>query len=103
VARPNILMFGDRDWIESRTGRQMNRLDRWLSSVQRLAVVEVGAGRAVPTVRHFSERHGPRVIRLNPREHAIHPHRGVGLTGSALDVLSRLDEMLGRPDQEATK
>ena len=94
VARPNILMFGDWDWIESRTARQMARLDSWLSSVQKLVVVEVGAGRAIPTVRHFSERHGPHAIRINPRDYAIHPERGVGVAGHALDVLNRLDKML---------
>jgi NAD-dependent SIR2 family protein deacetylase len=67
AARPNILMFGDWNWIESRSTRQMARLDGWLSSVQKLVVVEVGAGKTIPTVRHFSERHGPRVIRINPR------------------------------------
>lgn len=103
VARPNILMFGDWDWIESRTARQMARLDRWLSAVQRPVVVEVGAGLTIPTVRHFSERHGPRVIRINPRDDAIHPHHGVGIAGNALDVLNRLDGMLDRSDWEKTK
>lgn len=95
VARPNILMFGDWDWVERRTASQLARLDRWLTSVQRLAVVEVGAGRAIPTVRRFSERHGPRGIRINPREHAIDPRHGMGIAGTALDVLERLDALLG--------
>lgn len=74
LARPNVLMFGDWEWDESRTAEQERRLERWLGQVrgQRLVVLEVGAGQAVPTVRRFSEQvaesfHAP-LIRINPRE-----------------------------------
>lgn len=94
TARPNILMFGDASWIETRTEQQMTRLGNWLPSVRKLIVVELGAGRAIPTVRRFSERYGTRVVRINPREFAIDPSRGVGIAGNALDMLRMLDEML---------
>jgi NAD-dependent SIR2 family protein deacetylase len=48
LARPNILMFGDGSWIETRTEQQMTRLRNWLPSVRKLIVVELGAGRAIP-------------------------------------------------------
>ncbi|MCS6978432.1 MAG: hypothetical protein NZM31_15690, partial [Gemmatales bacterium] len=56
-ARPNVLMFGDWEWDERRTAEQEGRLERWLDEIRgrRLAVVEIGAGQAVPTVRRFSE------------------------------------------------
>lgn len=94
MARPNILMFGDGSWIETRTEQQMMRLANWLPNVRKLIVVELGAGRAIPTVRRFSERCGPRVVRINPREFSIDPSRGVGIAGNALDVLRVLDGML---------
>jgi NAD-dependent SIR2 family protein deacetylase len=98
VARPNVLMFDDAAWIDSRTRRQMTSLRKWLSGVQRLVVVEAGAGRAIPTVRHYSEWHGPRVIRINPRDYAIAQRHGVGIAGKALDVLNRLDALLTQRD-----
>jgi NAD-dependent SIR2 family protein deacetylase len=103
VARPNILMFGDPAWVESRTDRQMARFASWFAALRRPVVVEIGAGRAIPTVRYFSERHGPRVIRINPRDYAIDPRHGVGIAGNALDVLDRLEGLLGDPDQEKAK
>lgn len=95
MARPNVLMFGDGSWIETRTEQQMMWLRNWLPTVRKLIVVEFGAGRAIPTVRRFSERYGPRVVRINPREFAIDPSRGVGIAGTALDVLERLNALLG--------
>ena len=94
LARPNILMFGDWSWIETRSEQQERRLAAWLDGVRKLVVVELGAGRALPTVRRFSERHGPRVIRINPREHGIAPDVGIGIAGGARETLLRLDAML---------
>lgn len=94
VARPHILMFDDVTWHYERAERQKGRLNGWLGSVQRLVVVEVGAGTGLPTVRRFSERHGPRVIRINARESAINPKFGVGLEGRAVEMLHELDIQL---------
>ncbi|MFM0648632.1 NAD-dependent deacetylase [Paraburkholderia bryophila] len=94
VARPNILMFGDFDWIALRTEAQEARLNGWLASVERPVVVEIGAGKTIPTVRNFSERVGGRVIRINPKDPGIAPHRGIGFASGALHTLSLLDEAL---------
>ncbi|MDB5781273.1 Sir2 family NAD-dependent protein deacetylase [Caballeronia mineralivorans] len=94
LARPNILMFGDWNWVSKYTEQQQDRLAAWLRVVERPVVVELGAGRALPTVRRFSERHGPHVIRINPREHAISPALGVGIAGGAMETLQLLDSAL---------
>ncbi|WP_434112086.1 SIR2 family NAD-dependent protein deacylase [Paraburkholderia caffeinilytica] len=94
TARPNILMFGDYDWIALRTEAQESRLHAWLASVERPVVVEVGAGKTIPTVRNFSERVGARVIRINPKDSGIAAHRGIGFAGGALQTLSLLDDAL---------
>jgi NAD-dependent SIR2 family protein deacetylase len=94
IARPNILMFGDWGWVEEYAERQRRRLDAWLGGVERLVVVELGAGSAIPTVRRFSERHGPLVIRINPREHAISPKIGAGFAAGAHETLRLLDSRL---------
>ncbi|WP_246279130.1 SIR2 family NAD-dependent protein deacylase [Paraburkholderia ultramafica] len=96
IARPNILMFEDGDWIDDRAEQQRARLDRWLQGVFRPVVIELGAGRAIPTVRLMSERNGPHVIRINPREHRIAPHLGLGIAGEALETLRQTDTALFR-------
>ena len=76
MARPNILMFGDFGWEYARTDGQRERLVKWMDAIEEegatLAIVEIGAGTAVPTVRNTSEqiakRFGVPVIRINPRE-----------------------------------
>ncbi len=54
LARPNILMFGDWSWLGHRTEAQQERFSKWLNelakSSAKLAVVELGAGSAIPTV-----------------------------------------------------
>ena len=92
LARPNILMFGDWDWIPSRTGAQETRLESWLRDVagSRLLVIEIGAGSAVPTVRHTSERVAAALdgtlLRINPREPEV-PSGQIGLATGALKTL----------------
>jgi len=101
-ARPNVLMFDDPDWIATRTDVQMRRLERRLSLASRPVVVEIGAGQAVPTVRHFShrvafERRTP-VIRINPREPAVPGlPQAVGLPLNALEALRAIDAALTDP------
>jgi len=96
MARPNILMFGDYGWIEDRTERQRERLESWIGGVSKLAVIELGAGKTISTVRRFSEQCGPHVIRINPQDFAIAPHVGIGIAGGALEVLSAIDAVLNR-------
>ena len=56
MANPVILMFGDWGWVGLPYEKQQQRLTASISSVSKLVVVEAGAGRALPTVRRFSER-----------------------------------------------
>ncbi len=99
VARPNILMFGDDSWISYRTDQQRRRFDAFLEDrgQARLAVVELGAGTAVPTIRFTTERlalvPGATAIRVNPLEPGIDPpHLSFG--GGALEVLDGIDRAL---------
>src|SRR5260370_31541486 len=53
-------MFGDWSWMSHRTEAQHERFNGWLHELAKssanLAVIELGAGSAIPTVRHASER-----------------------------------------------
>ncbi|MFZ5529755.1 MAG: SIR2 family NAD-dependent protein deacylase [Pseudomonadota bacterium] len=92
LARPNILMFGDGEWVASRTAHQEYRFRRWCASLQRPVVLELGAGTAIPSARHAGERLDAPVIRVNPREWQVEG-RGVGLASGALAALQALDAL----------
>lgn len=99
LARPNILMFGDSDWLSQRNDAQERRLHDWLGRTARPAIIELGAGLHVPTVRHFSERiarrHRVGFIRINPRDaHADSGSHAVSLEMTALDGLQAIDAAL---------
>ncbi|ENO85277.1 SIR2 family NAD-dependent protein deacylase [Thauera linaloolentis] len=87
LARPNILMFGDWDWIEARTQAQRARLDTWRRTVDRLLVIEIGAGTAVPSVRIFGESQGAPIIRINLREAQTTSDSGVALPLTATEAM----------------
>ena len=99
VARPNILMFGDVGWHPQRTGGQMRALESWLHEVSGgpAVVVELGAGRAVPTVRYQCENVarllGAPLVRINPRE-PEGPPGTLSLADGALAALRRLDALI---------
>lgn len=96
LARPNILMFSDGQWIGTRFEAQQQRLLHWLQAVRRPVVVEIGAGTAIPSVRYFSERilrrHGGRLVRINPREADVATAWDVGLAAGSHEALARIDE-----------
>jgi NAD-dependent SIR2 family protein deacetylase len=99
LARPNILMFGDGGWDDSRSFTQERRLTAWLEANHELplAIVELGAGTAIPTVRAYSEsavrEFDGRLIRINVREPGT-PSGQVGLPMGALSGLQQIDQRL---------
>lgn len=95
LARPNILMFGDWGWVAERTRRQQARLEAWLREVERLVVIELGAGTHIPTVRWFGEGQGVPLIRINPTESEVGSALGVGIRAGALAALTAIDGAIG--------
>ena len=64
-ARPNVLMFGDDGVVMDAIDQQQATFQAWLATLPktcRLAIVEVGAGKAIPTIRRISEA----VLRSHP-------------------------------------
>lgn len=94
VARPNILMFGDGAWLGQRSRAQQMRLESWRRSVDRLLVLELGAGLAVPTVRWFGESLGVPLIRINPRDAETASSQAVGLPLGAVAALTAIEARL---------
>jgi NAD-dependent SIR2 family protein deacetylase len=97
VARPNVLMFGDYVWLKERSTEQQRRFERFLADArQPVVVVELGAGTAIPTIRHLSERllrRGGSLVRINPRESQV-PAGQHSLALGALEGLQRIEEAL---------
>ncbi|GHT90018.1 hypothetical protein AGMMS49545_02120 [Betaproteobacteria bacterium] len=101
MARPNVLMFGDSGWIASRSGAQGDRQAAWLAKVRQPVVIELGAGTAIPSVRHFSRYvtgkfgFGGRLIRINPNECEVPNRQDVSLKTGAAAGLAAIAEVLG--------
>ncbi|HHH72329.1 MAG TPA: hypothetical protein ENL04_00695, partial [Sulfuricurvum sp.] len=96
IARPNILMFGDWHWNDSRYLEQSRRMIKWLDQITlsnaKLAVIEIGAGTALSTVRKKSETVADRfentLIRINPCEDDIPDNvSGIGLAMGGVEGL----------------
>ncbi len=90
LARPNVMMFSDHGFVETRTDTQQLAFDNFIRDVMKnnwkLAIIEIGAGEAIPTVRETSEVSarisGSTLIRINPRDPSI-PRR---LSHSAVSI-----------------
>ncbi len=99
LARPNILMFGDWNWVESRSRMQEARFWEWREQAKRPVVIELGAGTAIPTVRLFGQRQACPMIRINPTESAASSKQDVQIpTGALAGVRSIVDCLRGSLD-----
>jgi NAD-dependent SIR2 family protein deacetylase len=96
-ARPNILMFDDHSWNRSLYQSQRNGFTEWLTQLKisnaKLVVIEIGAGRAIPTVRVIGEGVAEDLdggfVRINPdRQDANSP--GYSLKMNGLDAIEFL-------------
>jgi NAD-dependent SIR2 family protein deacetylase len=110
MARPNVLMFGDWGWNGDRTTEQRQRLHEWTQAAVRkgpVVVVEIGAGRAVPSIRHFSENWSSTaskcgskstLVRINVRESELDDMEthvnGISVACGGLRALETINEML---------
>ena len=102
MARPNVLMFGDWSWVAARNVSQRKRLATWLGTISSknhpLAVVEIGAGEAVPTVRNHSEHlvreYQARLIRINPRDYRIPDKTHVSLPMGGAEAVEGIFQLL---------
>ncbi|MGE5310486.1 MAG: SIR2 family NAD-dependent protein deacylase [Nitrospirota bacterium] len=102
MARPNVLMFGDWSWISTRADSQSGRRAAWLKGISeaglRLAIVELGAGEAVATVRrqseHIARAHGAILIRINPRDFRVPRGEDVSLPFGAAEGVGGIVDAL---------
>lgn len=100
LARPNILMFGDGQFIDKRSEKQNERFRSWLISNQdkNTAIIDIGAGTAIPTIRNFGDRYtgydNYTLIRINPREFDVYNGGDIGLPFGGLEGLKKIKAAL---------
>jgi NAD-dependent SIR2 family protein deacetylase len=98
LARPNILMFGDADWVPHDAQARLDEVTSWRRELRaaRLVVVELGAGTAIPTVRRYAELASAgsgALIRINPRESDVRHGHGIALPMGSLEALRMIDDL----------
>ena len=103
MIRPNILMFNDWNWNPRRTNNQEIKMQKWKINAKnkKIAIIEVGAGTAIPSVRWQSEcmleeNQNASLIRINPRESWIPSQRAISIKKSGLEALEGIKNELLR-------
>lgn len=98
LARPNILMFGDADWDPSDAAPGLASYTAFVREHRTsLAVVEIGAGTALPTIRRQAELASAgtgALVRINLREPQVRDRRAVGIPAPAREILQALGDRL---------
>ncbi|SMC10066.1 SIR2 family NAD-dependent protein deacylase [Nitratiruptor tergarcus] len=95
IARPNIMMFNDYSFNSSINYQQKKRYDsfmrKYYNSDTKIAILEFGAGTALPTIRIMGEEMQEKIsnatlIRINPRE-AKGPKGTISIAKGALEAI----------------
>ena len=97
VSRPNILMFYDHEFNHKRAWAQRKRYEAWLNEneTSKIAIIEIGAGLAVPTIRKHGEALVKRfknatLIRINPKDSSLNSQLGISLKLGGLEALNQI-------------
>ncbi|MCW5821381.1 MAG: NAD-dependent deacetylase [Cyanobacteria bacterium TGS_CYA1] len=95
MARPNILMFGDRAFNPLRTVDQEYLYKKWRrkNELACIVAIEFGAGEAVPTVRYECQRLGRPLIRVNPVDYKA-DYDSVSFPANAAVAIDLLNQYL---------
>jgi NAD-dependent SIR2 family protein deacetylase len=94
-ARPNILMFNDWDWLDSRAMEQNRRYLQWKDTIRNDSafIIELGAGVTISRIRAIGDQRPDRLIRINPR-HQEGRLGTISLAMGALEGLTEIDKNL---------
>lgn len=98
-ARPNVYMFRDDTYVNTRSKEQENRFQDFLArnSGKNILVFEIGSGPHVQTVRiktrMLKTKYNANIIRINPKDYIIKaPH--ISIAKGALEALTEIDNFL---------
>jgi NAD-dependent SIR2 family protein deacetylase len=98
LSRPNILMFGDWHWLSNRSDNQHVLYDNWLEELKqakaRVVLIEMGAGKAVPSVRMQSSKLirylNATLVRINPRDYDLPDGNHFSFATGALEGIRQI-------------
>jgi NAD-dependent SIR2 family protein deacetylase len=101
IARPNVMLFQDWDWIRDIRKEQEDGFTAWIETLvdddKRVLIIEIGAGSTVPEVRRQTDRLleqlNARLVRINPNE-AEGPPGTISVPLPALEALERIETAL---------
>lgn len=98
-ARPNVYMFRDNTYVNTRSKGQEERFKEFLSrnESKNILVFEIGSGPHVQTVRiktrMLKTEYGAKIIRINPKDYVIKAPN-IGIPKGALEALTEIDAYL---------
>ena len=93
LARPNIMMFNDYQFNASETAKQEDEFNLFMNKNEdkKIVIIEIGAGTAIPTIRHIGENIQDKLdatlIRINPRE-SKGPEGTISIAKRGVEALS---------------
>lgn len=101
IARPNILMFGDYNWILSRSNKQQEKFYKWLDyqneNKNKIVIIEIGAGKFIPSIRHLSQSIGrsfnASLIRINPIDADVSDGE-LSIALNSIEALKKIQNLL---------
>lgn len=99
MARPNVYMFRDFTYIDTRSKAQEQNFQAFLQKNQNknLLVFEIGSGPHVQTIRvktrMLKSDYNAKIVRINPKDYAIKPPH-IGIAEGALVALKEIDEYI---------
>jgi NAD-dependent SIR2 family protein deacetylase len=99
LARPNVYMFRDDTYINTRTKQQDKEFKDFLNRNQNknILVIEIGSGPHVQSIRAktrmLKSDFNAKIIRINPKDFTIKPPH-IGIAKGALEALNEINEFL---------
>ncbi|WP_338763930.1 Sir2 family NAD-dependent protein deacetylase [Bernardetia sp. ABR2-2B] len=99
MARPNVYMFRDDTFVNTRTKAQEKNFQKFLdkNKGKNIIVFEIGSGSHVQAVRmktrFLKSNYDAKIIRINPKDFKIKsPH--IGIDKGALEALTQIDNYI---------
>jgi NAD-dependent SIR2 family protein deacetylase len=99
VARPNVYMFRDDTYIDTRSKEQEKRFQFFLekNKGKNILVFEIGSGPHVQTIRvktrMLRTEYGANIVRINPKDYTMKTPN-IGIPKGALEALKEIDNYL---------
>ncbi|TAF63916.1 MAG: NAD-dependent deacetylase [Cytophagales bacterium] len=99
LARPNVYMFRDETYIDTRSKEQEKRFQLFLerNKEKNILVFEIGSGPHVQTIRiktrMLRSEYKANIVRINPKDYTLKPPH-IGIPKGALEALTEINNYL---------